>query len=190
MGREFELKYTAEKPSVLEDICAFLQGNVRETPMKSTYYDTSGGDLAARKWTLRLRKEGESSVVTMKTAGDGKTRGEWEYKAENVTNAGEKLVKLGAPRELLELLQEEACPVCGAEFLRKAVNVDLDGTVVEVALDAGRLFRGEKESPICEVEVELKAGKEENAVEFAKKLAEKFGLREESRSKFVRAVTL
>ncbi len=190
MGREFELKYAAENPSVLEDICTFLHRNVRKIPMKSTYYDTPDNALSARKWTLRLRKEGELSVVTMKTAGDGKTRGEWEYEAENLTNAAEKLVGLGAPQELSGLLQDGVRPVCGAEFLRKAVDVDLDGTLVEVALDSGRLFRGEKECPICEVEVELKSGNAEKAVEFAENLAEKFGLRVENKSKFVRAVTL
>lgn len=190
MGKEFELKYTAKNPSVLEDICTFLHRNVRQIPMKSTYYDTPENALSARKWTLRLRKEGEISVVTMKTAGDGKTRGEWEYEAKNLTNAAEKLVGLGSPQELSELLRDGVRPVCGAEFLRKAVDVNLDGAKVEVALDVGRLFKGEKECPICEIEVELKAGNAEKAVEYAEKLAEKFGLRKETKSKFVRAVNL
>ena len=190
MGKEFELKYAAENLSVLGDICTFLHRNIREISMNSTYYDTPDNALSARKWTLRLRKEGENSVVTMKTAGDGKTRGEWEYEAENLTNAAENLAKLGAPQELSELLENGVQPVCGAEFLRKAMDVELDGAKVEVALDVGRLFKGERECPICEVEVELKTGNAEKAVEFAENLAKKFGLREETKSKFVRAVTL
>ena len=190
MGREFELKYAAKDAAVLEKILESMGRTAEEISMATTYYDTADGALSARKWTLRLRQENDDFVVTFKTAGDGKTRGEWEYDADSVEFAATTLVDLGAPQELEELLADGVQPVCGAEFLRRAVALELGGTVLELALDCGRLFRGEKEIPLCEVEVELKRGEEAAVRAFAGELAKKFGLKEETKSKFVRAVNL
>ena len=190
MGKEFELKYAAGDPAVLDEILAYVGRPAEEISMASTYFDTPKGDLSARKWTLRLRQENDDFVVTFKTAGDGSTRGEWEYNADSVEFAATTLVDLGAPWELEELLSDGALPVCGAAFLRRAVMLELDGTTAELALDCGRLFRGQKELPLCEMEVELKEGSEAAVRRFAEDLAKQFGLKEEPKSKFVRAVTL
>ena len=53
-----------------------------------------------------------------------------------------------------------------------------------------RVFRGDRVLPFCEVEAEKKSGSEEACRAFAEALAQRFDLREEPRSKFVRAVTL
>lgn len=190
MGTEFELKFAAGGTEILRGIELLLAGEAENIKMATTYYDTQDGALSARKWTLRVRKENEASVVTMKTAGDGMTRGEWEYEAETLDGAAEKLILLGAPEELRELLADGVQPVCGAEFLRRAIRLETDGTVLEVALDLGRLFRENREKPIYEVEVELKEGSQWAAVAFARGLAEQFGLKEEKKSKFVRAINL
>lgn len=190
MGTEFELKFAAKDAAVLEDILKFMGRPAEKIQMATTYYDTSAGALSRRKWTLRLRKENDASVVTFKTAGDGKTRGEWEYEAETLEGSAEKLILLGAPEELADILASGVQPVCGAEFLRRAIRLETDGAALEVALDFGRLFRGNRELPICEVEVELKSGEEAAVREFAGELAERFGLKEEAKSKFVRAVSL
>ena len=190
MGKEFELKYAADSAEILDGILLLLGGEAKTINMATTYFDTAEGSLSARKWTLRVRKENEASVVTMKTAGDGSTRGEWEYESATLDGAAEKLIALGAPEELQALLAGGAKPVCGAEFVRRAIKVETDGAVLEVALDCGKLFRENRELPICEVEVELKQGEEAAAVAFAKGLAAQFGLKEEKKSKFVRAVNL
>ena len=54
----------------------------------------------------------------------------------------------------------------------------------------GALLGGGREEPLCEVEVELKAGSEEAAIAFAGKLAEQFGLVPEKFSKYRRALAL
>ena len=188
MGKEFELKYAATAEAFAALTASFAGG--QEIKMETTYFDTPSAALSARKWTLRLRRENGMGVVTFKTAGDGKTRGEWEYAAETVADAAEKLVSLGAPKELEALLAEGIAPVCGAAFLRRAVSVTEGDAVLELALDEGILFRCEKKLPIREVEVELKTGTEEACRAFGEKLAAQYGLQEEPRSKFVRAVNL
>ena len=80
--------------------------------------------------------------------------------------------------------------MCGARFTRLAKTVELPGCTVEIALDEGVLLGGGREIPLCELEVELKAGTEAAAMAWARHLAEKFGLRSESQSKFRRASLL
>lgn len=55
--------------------------------MQTTYYDTEDGLLEKNRWMLRLRTENERSAVTMKTPGEGHTRGEWEVESEYLDEA-------------------------------------------------------------------------------------------------------
>jgi triphosphatase len=80
--------------------------------------------------------------------------------------------------------------VCGARFTRLAAALEIEGAVVEIALDRGILTGGGKEIPLCEIEVELKDGSDAAAIAFADALAEKYGLTAEHRSKYRRALTL
>ncbi len=68
--------------------------------------------------------------------------------------------------------------------------INQEDCVVELALDQGVLFGGGREQPLCEVEVELKSGSRKGAYIYAMTLAELFGLKQEKRSKFRRALSL
>lgn len=188
MGLEYEQKFAADG-GVQEAIRQQLGGSWETISMRTTYFDTAGGDLSARKWTLRHRLENGVHVCTLKTPM-GDARGEWETVCESVERAIPELCKLGGPAELLTLTQNGVIPVCGAEFTRLAATVALEDGTVEVALDSGRLFAGSRETPLCEVEVELKSGSREAADRFATALAETHGLQILTKSKFKRAYAL
>ena len=79
---------------------------------------------------------------------------------------------------------------CGARFTRKACTVTLPECTVEIALDAGVLIGNGQEMPLCEVEIELKSGSEEAATAFAEGVASQYGLTQEYKSKFRRALAL
>ena len=81
-------------------------------------------------------------------------------------------------------------PVCGARFTRLARTVTAGNSILELALDQGILFSGSRELPFAELEVELKSGVETEAVQYAHALAARFGLKEDARSKFRRALDL
>ena len=100
------------------------------------------------------------------------------------------LCKLGAPEELADLAREGLTPVCGAKFRRIARTVILKDCMVELAIDEGILTGGDREIPLCEVEVELKSGSREACDRYAQALAERFGLTPEPQSKFRRALAL
>ena len=189
MGVEFELKYKAAAQSQ-QAIREAFQGDWQTISMETTYYDTQEGGLSALRYTLRRRFENGVSVCTIKTPIPGAGRGEWEVNCDSIETAVEKLCKLGAPENLMTLTQKGVVPVCGARFTRQALAVALPEGAVELALDKGILFAGDRELPIREVEVELKDGDPAVAVQFAKWLAEKYALQPETRSKFKRAKAL
>lgn len=197
MGIELEYKLAVPDTRTLEailfdkEVAAVRQGNYTLFDMATIYYDTHDRAFSSRKWTLRLRQENFDLVATLKTpaaALSGKARNEWSCEAKSIEEAVAPLVAQGAPEELAELVSGGVAPLCLARFSRRACNVKFaDGTVCELAGDVGVVMAGQKESPICEIEVELLEGDAETAEAFADELCERFGLKEEPKSKFQRA---
>ncbi len=187
MGIEFELKSRAT-PEIQEKLAKTSQWH--SISMETTYYDTPSQALSQRHYTLRRRLENGVSVCTLKAPAGELARGEWETECDTIEGAIPELCKLGCPENLPALVSEGLIPVCGARFTRRASTVEFQSTVLEVALDRGILFAGEKEIPLCEIEVELKEGEPALAVAYAKALAQTYGLVPESGSKFKRALAL
>ena len=198
MGLELEFKLAVPQPECLEKILfddavtRARRGDFRLLEMATVYYDTPDLALRQRRWTLRLRQENDRLVATVKTPAAGRARGEWSCEAGTIESAIDKLIALGAPAELKELTENKPLSmVCAAKFSRRAADlVFSDGTVCELAGDAGKLMGGSKQEDLCEVELELKAGSEATVQAFAEELMERFGLQEEPRSKFARAAAL
>ena len=189
MSSEYELKYRADEEA-LSSVRTTFPARWQKIPMETTYYDTPSHALSVRRYMLRRRLENGVSVCTMKTSGKGNLRGEWEVTSDSVTEAASELCKLGCPAELESLSAEGLVPICGARFTRQAGTFTLRECTVELALDQGILFAGEKEIPLCEIEVELKSGSREAADDFARQLADIYGLQPEEKSKFARALAL
>lgn len=198
MGMELEYKLAVKNPAVLEqilfdeEVAQVRQGDYRLLNMATVYYDTPDRRLSALRWTLRLRQENENLVATLKTPGDRRARGEWDCQASSIYAALPVLLEQGAPEKLTELTEGQTLiPVCSARFTRRAADVVFsDGTVCELCGDTGMLVGGTKEEGLCELEVELKSGDADTAAAFAEALQERFGLTEETRSKFARASAL
>lgn len=189
MGVEYELKFAATK-SQQEAIRAAFPGDAQEYAMQTTYYDTPGGDLSQRRVTLRRRLENGASVCTLKTPAGGAARGEWDCLCDSIEDAIPELCKLSGFRELLLLTAGGIVPVCGAKFTRQAMVVEQPDFTAELALDSGVLTGDGKEIPLCEVELELKAGSEVALNAFAADFARRFSLTPEKKSKFRRASDL
>ena len=189
MGREFELKYAAD-PEQQDALQRDFALSWQKFAMETTYYDTASGDLGRLHWTLRRRFENGRSICTVKTPSPDGGRGEWELEYDNIMDAIPELCKLGAPHTLMICAAMGVQEVCGARFTRQAATLEIEGAVVEIALDRGVLTGGGKEIPLCEIEVELKEGSDAAAIAFAAGLAEKYGLKTEHRSKYRRDLNL
>ena len=189
MATEFELKYAATATQ-LDGIRAAVPDEYHSIAMETTYYDTPGRALSARKWTLSRRLENGVSVCTLKTPAGGLGRHEWEVEQDSIQAAIPELCKLSNLDDLAEMTAGGVSPVCGARFTRLACQVNIENAVVELALDEGILFGSGRELAFAEVEVELKSGAEEAACRFAENLAARFHLIPEEKSKFRRALDL
>lgn len=188
MGREFELKYQATPETIAAIQAKF--GDFTPISMETTYYDTADLALRKRKWTLRQRLENGKTVCTVKIPLPDGSRGEWETENADLSAGAKALCAMGAPKEILDYVNQGVTPFCGAKFTRLAKAMELPDGCVELALDEGVLLGGGQELPFSEVEVELKSGVDDLARAFAEKLAAEFDLNEQPKSKLARAMAL
>lgn len=197
MGRETEYKLAVGDLQLLD--CILCSRTVAERlcapyaylRMRTTYYDTEDGFLETRRWMLRLRTENDRSVVTMKTPGEGHTRGEWEVESAYLDEALPKLAALGAPQEITSLQSDALAPICGAHFTRITAELRLsEATSCMICGDVGDLTGGGRTALLCELELELKQGSEAELAAFAQALMETYHLSEQPLSKLQRARAL
>ena len=190
MAVEYELKYRATG-EVLGAIAAeYSRYPSKQFQMETTYYDTPSGALSSRHYTLRRRMENEKSVCTLKTPAAGLGRNEIELECGSIEDAIPVLRVSGAPEDFGSLVQDGVIAVCSAKFHRTAITLALEDFTIELALDTGTLSGGNQTIPLCEVEVEHKAGDMLSSELFAAILQKNYGLVQEERSKFRRALAL
>ena len=190
MGQELELKYRANADA-LKAIRDAFPGDYTEYQMATTYYDTADGALSARHWTLRCRRENDVFVCTLKTpTADPRIRGEWDTECDDILTAIPVLAEKSGNGELLTLTAGGIVPTCGARFTRQALMLNTGSCEAELALDQGVLMGGGRELPFAEMELELKAGDPLELKAIAQTIAHRFGLEQESKSKFARAKRL
>ena len=185
---EFEIKFSASNHQ-LESIAAQWSG-WSELAMETTYFDTPDKALSAQHITLRLRRENDAMVCTLKTPLAQGGRGEWECLADTMDAGLAGLLAAGAPEAPIQLAKQGLVIVCGARFTRLATELPTADGTAELALDHGVLIGGGKELPLCEVELEQKTGSDTATAQLAAHIAQVYGLQAESKSKFRRAVAL
>ncbi|SFM26496.1 CYTH and CHAD domain-containing protein [Methylobacterium pseudosasicola] len=193
--REIELKLDCAGPD-LTALAAHprLQGVGGTEPelLVTTYYDTPNQDLRAAGLTLRVRKQGDRHIQTVK-AGQGGVglfdRAEWETEIAGETpdlaawadTAAEKVLqKADAPLERL----------FSTAITRRVVPVEQGASRILVTLDEGRVESPAGEAPICEVELELAEGEPADLFALAQILAETVPLRLSATAKSSRGFAL
>ena len=187
---EFELKFEIPSASLQRVAAALLDGKTSRQRLQARYFDTPEGALAKHGLVVRVRKEGRRWVQTAK----GPTSGPLERLEHNVTLArpaqgGMPEVDLarhaGTPVgngivAALKLKADEVLPHLSALYetdVRRTTRlVEQAGSVVEIALDQGRILASPHALDLCELEVELKEGKPEHAVALARRWCAEHGL--------------
>ncbi|MFK4771368.1 MULTISPECIES: CHAD domain-containing protein [Rhizobium/Agrobacterium group] len=148
-----------------------LLGDPDETiEQTSTYFDINDNAFFAEGFTLRIRKVGTARTQTVKATGPSASifaRSEWETPATGdtpvvdhtsplVNEFGDKAKDV---RPRFEVVNE-----------RRIWNVEENGSNIEVALDRGSVRSIERETPILELELELKDGKSKDLFSLARKI--------------------
>ncbi len=148
------------------------------------YFDTPTGELAGAKVALRLRKDGDEIIQTLKTRGQSvaglSERNEYNW---DLAKAKLDLKKLDGecwPAELAELDKKTIKPVFTTDFVRERAEIAWGRgkakVVIEAALDLGKVIVGKQSEEICELELELREGEPAALLELATELAIKLPL--------------
>ena len=197
MGKEVEIKLEIGDLHLLDcilcdpEVTGRMRAPYENIRMETTYFDTEDGFLAARRWMLRVRLENGRSVVTSKTPGAGRARGEWETESDALEDALPKLAALGAPEALCALDPQTLMPICGARFTRITQELTLSSeNACMFCGDIGELYAGRRTEPLCELELELSRGAPEAIEAYAAYFKERYGVREQPRGKQERARAL
>lgn len=142
------------------------------------YFDTPDFALSAQGVALRVRRVGRRWLQTLKTEGERQgglsRRTEYEMRV-----AGDVPDWTRFPPAALawvpEALRDQLDVVFETRFHRTAwLLKGKGGAVIEVALDVGEVRAGARSQPICEIELELKAGLPDALFELALTWAEAF----------------
>lgn len=143
------------------------------------YFDTPERDLAAAKVALRLRRDGDQVIQTLKTRGQSvaglSERNEWDWTLAKAKLDLKKLDDSCWPAALAELDKKQLVPIFTTDFIRQKAEIAWGRgkakVVIEAALDLGKVIAGEGEEEICELELELRQGEPDALLELAAELA-------------------
>ncbi|MGQ9365608.1 CHAD domain-containing protein [Azospirillum sp. ST 5-10] len=201
-NRETELKLSV-RPGDLEALrrAPALSGRGRgratTQALESVYFDTPDRALSKRRVSLRVRKQGDAYVQTVKSAPSpesGLTRGEWEVPVDGPGLDLSRFVDGEALAQLEGIDPAALVPVFEAHIRRTARVLNGAGgspARVEVAFDEGEIrVPGGPSLAVAEVELELKGGDSAVLFELAGELAKVAPLRLETRTKAARGFAL
>lgn len=196
---ELKLLIAAEDVARLQQhpLLQTAQAGLVAQPLYNTYFDTPSDDLLAQKAGLRVRRQGDKRIQTLKTAGQTVAglhqRQEWEIEI-----AGETPELKQLPKQMringfsAKRLQAHLLPVFTTDFQRSTWELHLEPSAqVELALDQGEIRTDTQQvSPISEIELELKAGDVAVLYQLALELQASLPLVVENRSKAERGYAL
>ncbi|HEY0288623.1 MAG TPA: CYTH domain-containing protein [Pseudomonas sp.] len=148
------------------------------------YFDTPERELAHAKVALRLRRDGEAIIQTLKTRGQSiaglSERNEYNWDLPKAKLDLKKLDGECWPEQLADLDKKTIKPVFTTDFVREKAEIawgrGKSKVVIEAALDLGKVIAGKQEEEICELELELREGEPSALLELAAELAEKLAL--------------
>jgi inorganic triphosphatase YgiF len=143
------------------------------------YFDTPERDLARARVALRLRRDGDEVIQTLKTRGHSiaglSERNEFDWPLAKAKLDLKKLDDSCWPADLADLDKKTIKPLFTTDFVREKAEIAWGRgkakVVIEAALDLGKVVAGKLSEEICELELELREGEPSALLELAHELA-------------------
>ena len=154
--------------------------------LEAVYYDTRDRILFSHGFSLRVRRNGNRYVQTLKRDPvDGRpfVRAEWEASVNGIVPDLTLLPTSTIGTPLAGLSLSVLTPIFTTKVRRRTQQLDLPGAVVEVAFDEGSIEAGDRSEPLTEIELEVKAGEARVLYDLGIELLETAPLRIGTRSK-------
>jgi len=192
VNTETELKFRIPPARLAALRRAVATRSARVLPLAAAYVDTPGEHLARARCALRLRREGDAWVQTLKAEGASALQRlehnvslsatdtpALDIARHDGTPAGQRLrALLAAAGPGQPLVERYATRVQRTHRLLRS-----GGAVVELALDEGEVRAGERRLPLSEIEFELVSGPPAALLALAARWAGRHGLVLDVRSK-------
>lgn len=178
------------------DLGAYKLGKRVKHEIHDTLFDTESLAIIEQKHALRVRRDGEQFILTLKgpskTEGATHRREEWEVALSNGNHA---------PEAWPGKIRKRVHALVGEEALQEIATIDNNRRtwdiyrkkkcVAELALDRGIIQANGSQLPMHEIEVELKKkGKEQDLAAIVELLKYNLPMVPESRSKSQRGFAL
>ena len=196
---KFRLPDTAIFDRIVEsaEIKAAGIDDVETIDMKATYFDTPDYDLRSNGIAYRVRREDDRYTATIKwdvDVNDGlHKREEFNLVVSDERYADNPNIDLFISSDAYEVLKAAAGEkplkkMINMEFTRRQFKVDTGKSISCISVDEGSIYHQDGHViPVCELEVEWYYGDEEDFIQLATLIRDKYGLEAEDLSKLQRA---
>ena len=169
---EIELKLVLNREDArLLETSHLLTGDRTTQRQRSIYFDTPDHRLARAGLTLRIRRAGGRRIQTVKARDAGSAglfvRPEWERAVPDDRPVIDDTTPL---RALLDKSVADLAPLFEIHVERRAWSIREDAAIIDVVIDRGMAVTADRQSPFCEMELELKGGDATALFAFARKL--------------------
>ena len=204
---ETEFKFRLLDPTVFDRIVESAEikaagiDEVETIEMDATYFDTADYDFRNKGIAYRIRREDDRCTATIKWDVDTDAdvseglhkREEFNLVVSDESYADNPNIDLFVSSDAYEVLKEAAgekplIKVINMEFTRRQFKVDTGKSISCISVDEGSIYHHDGHVvPVCELEVEWYYGDEEDFMQLAALIKEKYGLEAEEMSKLQRA---
>lgn len=160
------------------------QGEWRELMLYNQYFDTDDWILDRHALALRVRRDGDQSIQTLKSRGQSQqglsVRDEWDWYLQQPVLDRSLLTGTCWPEALTGLDLAALKPLFSTDFQRVKALLSWcwqgENVSVEVACDRGWVLSEQGRAEICELELELREGPQQALLDFAAQLQSRFVL--------------
>ena len=162
--KEIEQKLVVSKEDLEKVFNALAPQDFKRKHYPRAYFDTLDMKLNERKVALRIQIMAKGFQQTIKAAmdneGDSLVRAEWDFEID--AHAPNKAVIDNA--ETLKAVEginfDQLVHIFTSDVKRRYFDLAVDGGMVELAFDLGRIYlpNSDIDEELCEIEVELKSG--------------------------------
>jgi inorganic triphosphatase YgiF len=195
MGLETELKLRIPASQPPTEVPRWLGdydiGRSAQRHLTSTYFDTPKQKLRRHGLSLRIRRDGERYIQTVKSAKPGELgRGEWEMEVDGDELELDKADDTPLARFSSKGLRRKLKPLFKTSVDRTTLPIRGKGGEIELAIDRGKIASGQRSTQIGEYELELKNGYSTELFRLARAAAQRAEAELDLRSKAQRGYAL
>ncbi|MDX3899188.1 MAG: CHAD domain-containing protein [Sphingobium sp.] len=172
MPTEVELKLELDSPAAdFLEASPLLEGKTSRADQRAIYFDTADHLLFRHGLSLRIRRTGRKRIQTIKADGGASAglfdRREWEMPVTSDAPVPDDRSPIPA---LLAEAGASVGPIFEVRVQRRSGLIEQEDARIELVVDRGAIMVGERQAPVCEIELELKSGAPQAMFDLARRI--------------------